>query len=251
MQGARCTQGAYAREFSVDPLLGGAGGENGIAASGWAGEVCVAERTIEAGPAHLAEEVTRLRRELACAERRIAELEDLADRDMLTPLLNRRAFAREMSRLLSLGKRCNINASLIYFDVDDLKSINDRLGHDAGDAALLHVACLIQSCVRASDLVGRLGGDEFAVALLRADAATAARKAQAMVTTLACDPLWWQKRPLRLGMAFGVCPLTPDMDVPTALARADRAMYRRKRSLKAGMIESLMLEPLMLGPFRR
>lgn len=188
-----------------------------------------------AGPANLAAEVARLRRQLAQAQRRIAELEHLADRDMLTPLLNRRAFAREMSRLLLRCGRCDIAASLIYFDLDDLKSINDRLGHDAGDAALLHVARLIVAHVRACDLVGRLGGDEFGVVLLGADGSAAERKAQRLAAALAAQPLWWQGRPIALGMAFGVCPLSADMEVPAILARADRAMYRRKRRLKETM----------------
>ena len=84
----------------------------------------------------LMEEVERLRRELQLSRGRIEHLERLADEDTLVPLANRRAFLRELSRMMSFVERYATASSVLYFDVNDLKKINDAHGHAAGDAAL-------------------------------------------------------------------------------------------------------------------
>src|SRR5690606_37882743 len=81
-------------------------------------------------------EVEDLRGEVARLKARLAEAEGLADRDGLTPLLNRRAFLRELSRIRTFAQRYGSPASLVFFDLDDFKNVNDRFGHAAGDAAL-------------------------------------------------------------------------------------------------------------------
>ena len=112
----------------------------------------------------LAENET-LRRELDEARTKITQLERLADEDSLAPIANRRAFVRELSRMIAFSKRYGSPSSVVYFDVDGLKQINDTHGHPAGDAALRHVAEILCNNVRSSDVVGRLGGDEFGVIL--------------------------------------------------------------------------------------
>src|SRR4051794_41410327 len=115
--------------------------------------------------AALARENAELRAELLALRARLAEAEGLADRDALTPLLNRRALMRELARTLAAVERYGRPASLVYFDLDGLKAINDRFGHAAGDAVLRAVAQRLIGHVRASDVAGRMGGDEFAVIL--------------------------------------------------------------------------------------
>ena len=83
----------------------------------------------------------------------------------MLPLLNRRAFVRELTRYISFAGRYNTPASLIYFDLNHLKKTNDTLGHAAGDAVLAHFTEVLTAHVRDSDSVGRLGGDEFGVLL--------------------------------------------------------------------------------------
>src|SRR6267154_4763957 len=78
----------------------------------------------------------RLRRELKDAQIRIVELERLADEDALVPVANRRAFMRELTRVIAFAQRYGLPASVIYFDVNGMKQINDAHGHLAGDAAL-------------------------------------------------------------------------------------------------------------------
>ena len=86
---------------------------------------------------------------------------NLADEDSLLPVINRRAFVRELSRAMSFAQRYTQPSSLAFFDVNNMKTINDELGHAAGDAALMHVAEMLLEHVRHSDVVGRLGGDQW------------------------------------------------------------------------------------------
>ncbi len=173
-------------------------------------------------------EVQGLRRELDRAQRRIADLEDLADRDALTPVLNRRAFVRELARILSFGERYGMAGSLLYFDLNGLKRINDGLGHAAGDAALGHVARVLSELVRDTDVVGRLGGDEFGVILAQSDGVVAAAKARELARAVQAEPVDVDGRRMRVKVAFGVHSFTAGERAKEALAAADRAMYLRK-----------------------
>ena len=114
-------------------------------------------------------EAARLRAEIERLQGRLARAERLADHDALTPLLNRRGFMRELNRALASCRRYQTGAALIYLDLDGFKGVNDRLGHAAGDAALIAVAHTLQAHIRETDAAARLGGDEFAVILTHAD----------------------------------------------------------------------------------
>src|ERR1700719_3343614 len=96
-------------------------------------------------------EVNQLRRDLGEARTRIGYLERLADEDPLMPVANRRAFVRELKRMMSFKQRYGSAASGGYFDINSLKQINDRMSHAAGDAALLQVARILVDNVRNSD----------------------------------------------------------------------------------------------------
>jgi len=181
----------------------------------------------------LLSEVDDLRGEVARLKARLAEAETLADRDPLTPLLNRRAFSRELSRIRTFSQRYGSPASLIFFDLDEFKSINDRFGHAAGDAALQTVAERLMGHVRESDIVGRIGGDEFAVILVQADTATAEAKAAALARALEAEPLQFGDWSAPLHLTYGVSEISADLEPEAILARADAAMMARKRA-KAG-----------------
>jgi diguanylate cyclase (GGDEF)-like protein len=178
-------------------------------------------------------EVDRLRHDLDQTKKRLEAAETVADQDALLPVLNRRAFVREMSRLMSFGDRYNVNASLIYFDLDGFKTVNDAFGHAAGDAALIHVANLLVGNVRESDIVGRLGGDEFGVILAKADQAQAERKARSLSDLFLAQPFEWDSKPLPLSFAYGVHAFKKGEDVDLAIANADKAMYIAKREKNA------------------
>lgn len=172
-------------------------------------------------------ELDQLKREVSALRARLSEAEGLADRDTLTPLLNRRAFVRELARARTFAGRYGFPASLVYFDLDGFKALNDRLGHAAGDAALKAVADRLIANVRESDLVGRMGGDEFAVVLVQADRATAEGKAAALA--LAIEAVG-----NGLKVSYGVRELDPDSEPETLIADADAAMFAAKRVRKAG-----------------
>lgn len=174
-------------------------------------------------------EVDRLRSELDQAKDRLDAVQAMADQDSLLPLLNRRAFVREMSRIISFGDRYDLSASLIYFDLDGFKDVNDTHGHAAGDAVLRHVAQILVDNVRESDVVGRLGGDEFGVILAKADRTSAEKKANALSLELSNRPCEWNGGHLKMSVAFGVHVFQKGENPDLAMADADRAMYAAKK----------------------
>jgi diguanylate cyclase (GGDEF)-like protein len=112
---------------------------------------------------------------VAYFDRATSELALQARLDPLTELLNHQAFSEELEHELVRARRYSHGVSLVFLDVDRFKTINDTLGHPAGDRALRLLADLIREGVRGSDLAGRMGGDEFAVALLESDEEAAGR----------------------------------------------------------------------------
>lgn len=173
-------------------------------------------------------EVDQLRKETEALRAKVRDLETLADHDVFLPVLNRRAFLREVSKALALAERHNAPSALVYMDLNGFKKINDTHGHAAGDTALRQVAELIAAHVRETDAVGRLGGDEFGIVLTLTPAAMAERKAEGLAATIASTPILHDGVELTLGAAWGVRALDPDVDVETAMAEADAAMYARK-----------------------
>ncbi|CAN5357130.1 hypothetical protein BH09PSE3_BH09PSE3_25010 [soil metagenome] len=176
----------------------------------------------------LIEENRVLRNELAAMRLRLDEVERLADMDTLTPLPNRRCFVREVERVVNQVARYGESATVVFVDVDDLKSINDRHGHSAGDAALIHVASVLRREIRAGDLVARIGGDEFGLLLDHLDKVKATAKAVALMAALQASPLELGKSSLIIGLSMGLAIVKPDDTVESLLARADSRMYAAK-----------------------
>src|SRR3546814_16078534 len=110
-------------------------------------------------------EVYALRQELEEVRQRAGYLEQLADQDTLAPVLNRRAFIRELGRMAAFEERYGAAGAVLYFDVNGLKALNDTHGHAAGDAVLKRVCEIPLRDTRASDVVGPPGGGEFGLLL--------------------------------------------------------------------------------------
>lgn len=178
----------------------------------------------------LLHEVSRLYRELDRAQGRIEYLEHLSDEDTLVPLINRRAFVRELDRYISFSERYGMPSSLIYLDLDGMKRINDKHGHAAGDAVLLHVADLLRRYLRGSDILARLGGDEFGAILVQADLQNAERKASELAELLSRTPLDWEGHEISVSASWGVYRFDGREQVEEALRNADDQMYERKRN---------------------
>ncbi len=177
-------------------------------------------------------EVESLRRLLQQTQSELEQLEFAANTDPLLPILNRRAFVRELSRQIEHSARYKTPASLIYFDLDGFKDINDRDGHLAGDTVLAHFVETLVGHVRSSDIVGRLGEDEFGVILLHADQIVAHNKVCALAKTLAATPGNWKGEDIGIGFSYGALELIPGASAEDIMARADDAMYAHKGRLR-------------------
>ncbi|MBB5520150.1 GGDEF domain-containing protein [Amphiplicatus metriothermophilus] len=178
----------------------------------------------------LMNEIQALKRDLENAKARIEELEQLADSDPLLGVLNRRGFLRELGRALAMAERHGAPSALVFADLNDLKQINDTMGHAAGDAALAHAARIIAANIRQTDALGRIGGDEFAVVLAQTDEAGARVKADKLAARVSEEPVGWHGAPFRIEMSFGVVALDPRLEPEQALQLADRAMYQAKKA---------------------
>lgn len=177
----------------------------------------------------LMKEVQALREELAQARAKVSELEKIADSDPHLSVLNRRAFVRELNRALAMVDRYGQPSSLVFVDLNDLKKINDRLGHAAGDLALDRVASLLAANVRQTDAVGRLGGDEFGLILTQTDQATARVKADQLAALIAAEPLVWKGEKFSASVSCGVVEIARGSTADEAIERADGAMYEVKK----------------------
>src|SRR5262245_65988175 len=135
----------------------------------------------------LLDEVSRLRQELEMTRKRISHLERMADEDSMLPIANRRAFVRELTRLISYSERYGTAGSVLYFDLNGMKEINDRFGHPAGDEALRQFARLLVGNVGESGVVGRLGGGALGVLLARAGGTQGRQQACALYAWVPCQ----------------------------------------------------------------
>ena len=153
----------------------------------------------------------------------------LADHDELTALPNRSLFRQALNKALQRAERSGKMLSILFFDLDRFKNINDSLGHDAGDEVLRAVAERLTACVRKIDMVARFGGDEFAVlteGLTAEDqAGTVARK----ILEALSKPMILAGRQYRPAASIGISTYPTDgRDVQSLLKNADIAMYRAK-----------------------
>ena len=158
------------------------------------------------------------------AARAVHDAEHRAIVDPLTGLRNRREFERALAAMHG-------GASLIYVDLDHFKKLNDTLGHPAGDAALKHVARLLEAAVRDGDLVARIGGEEFAVWLPRTPLREGMEVAERIRRSVAEKPLTWSGSvyPLTTSCGIASCPELVS-DVLNLPAAADAALYRAKQA---------------------
>ena len=176
----------------------------------------------------LISEISALRGKVSQLQERVEQLDMLAHEDSLVHLPNRRGFVRALERLIDRVNRYEEKAALLFVDLDGLKVINDSFGHQAGDAALIQVARLLVGGVRKSDIVARIGGDEFAILLGHSDEDSARETASRLGDLIAGSDFSHSNQALPLSVAIGAAPVHADDTPETAMARADREMYRRK-----------------------
>ncbi|HYZ60927.1 MAG TPA: diguanylate cyclase [Acetobacteraceae bacterium] len=161
------------------------------------------------------------------------ELARQARTDPLTGLLNRRAFLDEARRRIDRLEREGLPGTLMFADLDRLKQLNDRLGHEAGDAALVLTSQILRRIVRPSDLVARLGGDEFALWLDGFDELTAAERAENLRLSFPREAAHFTEgEEFSLSMSIGIACRQPGggEELDDVIQRADQAMYEVKRN---------------------
>jgi diguanylate cyclase len=182
--------------------------------------------------AALRQELARVEQESQRLRNQIALSQDQANRDALTGLPNRRAFDERMVEELARTRRFGKPLSLVVFDLDNFKQINDRLGHKAGDKALKVIGKLLMRRLRETDFLARYGGEEFVLLLPGAYSADALVLADQMRAAVSEAGLHSKGKPVAVTISGGVAALregdTPDM----IFERADQALYQAKAAGK-------------------
>jgi len=155
--------------------------------------------------------------------------ERLASIDMLTELINRRAFYEIGETELARHARSGESLALLMIDIDYFKSINDRYGHGGGDAAIRALADVVRTQLRAGDIAGRLGGEEFAVLMPGAVLDEATQVAQRLAERVASTQTPYEGQVISYTLSIGVAQWQPGESLDALVARADDALYRAKR----------------------
>ncbi len=156
------------------------------------------------------------------------QIERLAFADALTGLPNRRAFVEALDRAVATRQSAGRPVALLFVDLDHFKTVNDRLGHDAGDELLIAVAGGLTSAVRTTDVVARLGGDEFAVIITDVAVAEMERIAQRLGETMRFPRELPDGTVVTVTASIGMAWAAGDESVDEFLRRADEAMYEAK-----------------------
>jgi diguanylate cyclase (GGDEF)-like protein len=188
----------------------------------------------------VAEQLQRLLAELGprlAAARAVHEAEQRAVRDPLTGLRNRRELERALAQHAGAGAGAGAEvqglaaATLVYVDLDHFKALNDTLGHAAGDAALRHVARILEGAVRDRDLVARIGGEEFAIWMPETPLALGVEVAERIRATVAGTAWRWGGAPHPLTISCGVAAYPETVgDIANLRGAADAALYRAKEA---------------------
>ena len=174
-------------------------------------------------------------RDVSAARAMAVEMAHTAEHDFLTRLPNRMLLNDRIDQAIALAQRHNVQAAVLFLDLDGFKQINDSLGHLIGDKLLISVARRLLDCVRTSDTVSRQGGDEFVVLLSEIekleDAATTAQRLLAAVSEV--HPI--DQNELRVTTSIGLSIYPDDgKDAETLIKNADAAMYQAKQNGRKG-----------------
>ena len=172
------------------------------------------------------------------------QLAHQAFHDPVTGLPNRALFVDRVRHRIARTRRGDGSLAIVFLDLDDFKTINDSLGHAAGDEVLVAVAKRLASAIRASDTAARFGGDEFALLLEDVESVQEAADTAERITAAVSQPLWLAGKELTIRCSIGIS--VPDGETPTdadeLIRDADAAMYIAKRDGKDGY---RLFEPAM------
>ncbi|HUW41990.1 MAG TPA: diguanylate cyclase [Rectinemataceae bacterium] len=159
-------------------------------------------------------------------------MEYMARTDALTGLSNRRDMVERLDRELARFSRYGAVFSIILFDIDDFKPVNDRHGHDVGDQALRTVAYVFGQELRKTDVCARWGGEEFLILCPETRSAEAFLVGEKCRRAIGASSMHSREGELRVTMSGGICGAEPGLTVDELVKRADDALYRAKASGK-------------------
>ncbi|HZE97794.1 MAG TPA: EAL domain-containing protein [Planctomycetota bacterium] len=163
------------------------------------------------------------------ARRKQAHLYHIAHHDMLTGLPNRQLFQDRLRHAVSKAERDRASLAVLFIDLDNFKTVNDTLGHGAGDSLLVKVARRLDGCVRTSDTVARLGGDEFTIILTELTKPGDASVVTEKILRSLSEPVEVRERTLRITGCIGISVFPGDgADAETLVQHADNALYQAK-----------------------
>ena len=181
----------------------------------------------------LLEKLDDTSRDLSRTKEKLSEMEQLVDVDCVAPIPNRRAFMRRLTWAITMHERYAHPSTILYFDINDFKSINDSHGHAAGDLAIRHISQLLTNAMRESDFLARIGGDEFAIIMYYANEEAARKRGDIISEKLKSTPFVFAGKQLHLSTSYGVYSVRNGDDAESCLAAADMSMYVDKRRNKA------------------
>ena len=159
------------------------------------------------------------------------DMKEIAVRDQLTGLLNRRGFGEQAAIAYANARRSSNGVSVIAADIDHFKSVNDEFGHAIGDEALQHFANLLKENRRTEDIAARIGGEEFVLVLPGTGSKEATAIADELCLRMASSPLISHGQQIVMTASFGVATISNrDECLTDIVIKADRALYRSKRA---------------------
>jgi len=190
----------------------------------------------------------RVRREVEQANSQLVrardQLEMLVQMDPLTEALNRHAFHSLLSRPEG-DEVTQTSGCVAILDIDNLKPINDTMGHTTGDKAIRSVARAMRSLIRADDMLFRWGGDEFLVLMFRLPEEEASRRLQKLNTILEENCRQWTGMPISVTVSHGVAGFDSLVDLAGAIENADREMYQRRNEIRGAQISELRVQTIV------
>jgi len=161
------------------------------------------------------------------------EMQKLAMTDVLTQCINRRGFYDVGQKKLENKLSCEQHVSLIYWDIDSFKNINDEYGHAGGDEVLIQATKRVRACLNKEDIFARIGGEEFVILIARDSELKAKQFADTLRTTLASKPIEYKQQFINVTASFGVLGIkSTTIQIDKAIDLADKALYIAKHEGK-------------------
>jgi diguanylate cyclase (GGDEF)-like protein len=176
------------------------------------------------------EEVKKLKTKVKLLESQIEKLSKEVKTDFLTNISNKKAIMEELNKQESSHKRYNTIYSIVFFDIDHFKNINDTYGHDAGDVILKSLGLLFRRYARDVDMIGRFGGEEFVAILPNTDKIGAYKFAEKLRSIIEKTKFMYKKTRIKVTVSGGVASREETSSMDETLKLADNRLYTAKKS---------------------